>query len=196
LDFSIKLWNVNTGMLINTLSGHTGFVYSVAFSPDGTKLASGSGDKTIKLWNVSTEALLKTIEFDKGGSPNSLCFNNNGNKIAVGGGEKNYLRIYDVTINGVSDNRNIIPISFILSQSYPNPFNPSTVISYQLPVNSFVTLKIYNSLGQEVKTLIEKIQLAGRYTIEWNPGNQPSGIYYYRLQAGKYSEMKKMVFIR
>jgi WD40 repeat protein len=86
--------------------------------------------------------------------------------------------------------------NYTLYQNYPNPFNPSTVISYQLPVNSYVSLKIYNTLGQEVQTLIDKQQLAGNYDIEWSPRTLPSGVYFYRLQTEKFSEIKKTLYIR
>jgi hypothetical protein len=85
---------------------------------------------------------------------------------------------------------------YALYQNYPNPFNPSTFISYQLPVNSYVSLKIYNTLGQEVRTLVDEYKQTGSYSIEWKPENIPSGVYFYRLQIEKFSEMKKMLYIR
>jgi photosystem II stability/assembly factor-like uncharacterized protein len=85
---------------------------------------------------------------------------------------------------------------YALWQNYPNPFNPSTVISYQLPVNSYVSLKIYNTLGQEVQTLVNEYKQTGSYSIEWKPDNLPSGVYFYRIQAEKYNEIKKMIYIR
>lgn len=95
-----------------------------------------------------------------------------------------------------------IPKEFALEQNYPNPFNPSTVIRYQLPVQSSVSLKIYNLLGQEVRTLVEENENAGYKSVEWFPGGEPSGVYYYRLRAkaadgtGKaFVRVKKMLLI-
>ncbi len=92
---------------------------------------------------------------------------------------------------------------FYLSQNYPNPFNPSTIISYQLPINSFVNLKIYNVLGQEVTTLVNKDQLAGQYKVKFDASNLPdgrhglaSGVYVCRIQAGSFVQAKKMVFLK
>ena len=99
---------------------------------------------------------------------------------------------------------NVVPKHFALSQNYPNPFNPLTVIVYQLPIESHVTLKIYNVLGQEVATLMEGILDAGFKRKEWAASNFPSGVYIYSLvanaipsgRAGSFVATKKMFLIR
>jgi Ca-activated chloride channel family protein len=88
------------------------------------------------------------------------------------------------------------PVSFQLAQNYPNPFNPSTTISYSLPKTAIVMLRIFNTLGQEVALLVYERKEAGIYQVTWNASNVPSGIYFYRLQAGEYVETKKMVLLR
>ena len=93
------------------------------------------------------------------------------------------------------------PSIFLLSQSYPNPFNQSTVINYQLPDPRHVSLKVYNITGQEVRTLVNEIKPAGFYSIAWtgqdnNDKKVSSGIYYYRLIAGPDQSYKRMIFIR
>ena len=89
-----------------------------------------------------------------------------------------------------------LPNQFALNQNYPNPFNPSTVISYQLPVNSDVTLKIYDVLGKEVTTLVNEDKPAGSYQIDFNAGGLSSGIYFYRLQAGDFVQTRKMILLK
>jgi hypothetical protein len=89
-----------------------------------------------------------------------------------------------------------IPISFSLDQNYPNPFNPTTEIHYQLPENSFVTLKVYDILGREVATLINERQNVGNYSVTFNAGHLSSGVYLYRLQAGAYSNTKKLLLVK
>jgi 2',3'-cyclic-nucleotide 2'-phosphodiesterase (5'-nucleotidase family) len=84
----------------------------------------------------------------------------------------------------------------VLSQSYPNPFNPSTTISYTLPVNGIVMLKIYNSLGQEVVTLINGQSTAGTHEVVWDASKFASGVYFYRLQTASYTETKKMYLLK
>jgi photosystem II stability/assembly factor-like uncharacterized protein len=89
-----------------------------------------------------------------------------------------------------------LPTTYSLSQNYPNPFNPSTIISYQLPINGNVSLKIFNSLGQVVETLINKEMPAGSYTQQWNAAGMPSGIYFYTLHAGNFIQTNKMIFMK
>ena len=89
-----------------------------------------------------------------------------------------------------------IPKEYSLSQNYPNPFNPSTIINYQLPKQAHMTLKIYDILGREVKTLVDEIKNAGNYKIEFNASNLSSGIYFYRLQSNSFSQTKKLILLK
>ena len=104
-----------------------------------------------------------------------------------------------VTASGVTATTGIeqdgVPISFELKQNYPNPFNPSTTISYSLPKTANVSLRIFNTLGQEVALLLSEPRSPGYYQVQWN-ANVPSGIYFYRLQAGEFVETKKMILSR
>lgn len=90
----------------------------------------------------------------------------------------------------------IIPARFMLQQNYPNPFNPVTNIEFSIPNVEFVTLKIYNTLGQEVVKLISERLTAGTYKYEWDASGLASGVYLYRIEAGDYLEVKKMVLIK
>jgi hypothetical protein len=88
------------------------------------------------------------------------------------------------------------PNQFRLYQNYPNPFNPSTQISFNLPKPEFVTLEIYNTLGQKIETLLNKAMKAGQHEVEFNAQNLSSGIYFYRIEAGEFQDVKKMVLLR
>jgi hypothetical protein len=88
------------------------------------------------------------------------------------------------------------PKEFSLSQNYPNPFNPSTAISFNLPSRTFVSLRIYDALGREVSILVSEELSAGIYVQEWNASNLPSGVYFYRLQAGSFVNTKKLLLIK
>jgi hypothetical protein len=102
-------------------------------------------------------------------------------------------------INKISEN---IPSAFSLSQNYPNPFNPSTKIKFDVPNSPFevdkgdVKLVVYYALGIEITTLVNGTLSPGTYETEWNASNYASGIYYYRLISGDYSETKKMILIK
>ncbi|MCX6149168.1 MAG: Ig-like domain-containing protein [Ignavibacteriales bacterium] len=106
------------------------------------------------------------------------------------------LRIVKKAWTGVDDNELALPSKFLLKQNYPNPFNPTTIIRYQLPENSFITLKIFDVLGREVSTLVEGNKQAGSYSISFEANSLPSGIYIYQLKAEKFSDSKKMLLIR
>jgi len=89
-----------------------------------------------------------------------------------------------------------LPSNFVLKQNYPNPFNPTTKISWQSPVGSHQTLKVYDVLGNEVATLLDEYREAGRYEVEFNASNLSSGIYFYKLTVGSFVETKKMILLR
>jgi endo-1,4-beta-xylanase len=99
-------------------------------------------------------------------------------------------------ITGVTNDETMLPQKFVLNQNYPNPFNPSTVISYQLPVSSKVTLKVYDMLGKEVTTLVDTKQAAGTYKKEWNAAKLASGVYFYRIQTETFTSTKKLILMK
>jgi hypothetical protein len=90
----------------------------------------------------------------------------------------------------------LTPDKFDLSQNFPNPFNPSTLIKYQLPKSSHVTIKVYNVLGDEVAILVNEEKPAGNYEVNFSSGKLSSGTYFYRIQAGSFVETKKMILMK
>jgi hypothetical protein len=99
-------------------------------------------------------------------------------------------------ITSVEEVRTSVPEGHSLEQNYPNPFNPSTKIRFSLPKSGYVTLKVYDVLGREVETLVQGERAAGSYSVEWTPNNLASGVYLYRIQAGAYTETKKLMLLR
>ena len=97
------------------------------------------------------------------------------------------------TYTAVFERQSLLPKGFELHQNYPNPFNPSTTIRFNLPKSSFVTLKIFDTLGKEIATLINEKKSSGEYTIEWNGKKLPSGTYMYQLRAGEFAETRKLI---
>jgi len=99
--------------------------------------------------------------------------------------------------SGMEDNLLVrVPKDYKLFQNYPNPFNPSTTISYNIPKEGYVTLKVYSVAGKEVATISDGEQNQGRHNITFDGSNLASGIYFYRLQAGNYAESKKMILLK
>jgi len=99
-------------------------------------------------------------------------------------------------LTDIADEQMPMPNNFVLFQNYPNPFNPSTVISYQLAVGSFVTLKVYDVLGNEVETLVNEFKPTGSYEIPFYAGNLSSGVYFSQLRQNNSLLTKKMIFLR
>jgi hypothetical protein len=89
-----------------------------------------------------------------------------------------------------------IPTEYNLIQNFPNPFNPATIIKYQIPELGLVTLKVYDALGSEIATLVNEEKPIGNYTVEFDATELSSGIYFYRIQAGSFVQTKKMVLLR
>jgi photosystem II stability/assembly factor-like uncharacterized protein len=105
-----------------------------------------------------------------------------------------------MTLNGgvstIENENNNIPAEFILMQNYPNPFNSSTTFSFSLPSQSFVSLKVFDLAGRVVATVVSETNQAGNYSKQWDASNLSSGIYFYTLQAGSFSDTKKIVLLK
>ncbi len=149
--------------------------------PIEIKINYAAGDTTIKLFNnAQIQEYLINLPY----KPMSIIFDPD-NWIL-----KDVLSI----INGVEGED--YPSEFFLSQNYPNPFNPITTIQYQIPQLSFVTLKVYDVIGNELVTLVNEEQSLGYYSIKFDATIFSSGIYFYQLQAGSFIETKKMVLMK
>ena len=96
--------------------------------------------------------------------------------------------------NGAEGSRK--PLEYSLSQNYPNPFNPTTVIQFQIANFGFVSLKVYDMLGREAAVLVSEYRHSGVYSVQWNAATYSSGIYFYRLQTGSFTETKKFVLLK
>jgi len=133
---------------------------------------TGSGDVTLDAPTVTLKNLVFVIE----------------------GGE--LLVLSQTTAVNVKSEELVIPNEFVMNQNYPNPFNPNTTIDYQIPELSFVTLKVYDVLGNEVATLVNGEKPIGNYEVNFNAIGLPSGIYFYKLNAGDFVETKKMILLK
>ena len=134
-------------------------------------------------------------------NPKALALDNQGNLFVTGSSDVGDWNVsttikYTQTPTGVEPEILNRPTEYKLSQNYPNPFNPKTNIELSIPKSEFVTLKIYNILGEEVAVLVSEKLAAGQYKYDWDAGNIASGVYFYRIQAGDYVDVKKMVFMK
>jgi hypothetical protein len=100
------------------------------------------------------------------------------------------------TLVGIKPNNNSLPNAYKLKQNFPNPFNPITTIGYDIKQTGNVTLKIYDELGREIRTLVNGTQNAGSYEVQWDAAGYASGIYYYKLQSAGFTETRKMALIK
>ncbi len=118
-----------------------------------------------------------------------IPLNGNGEISLFAQPEQLYLKVTDHNVTS-------LPEAFALKQNYPNPFNPITQIFYELPVDCYVTLRVYDALGREVATVLDEFQKAGYRSSTFDAGNLPSGFYFYKLQAGGFVDVKKMLILR
>lgn len=100
------------------------------------------------------------------------------------------------TISAVNKDIDLAPKTYSISQNFPNPFNPSTVITYSIPVSSNVIINVYNVLGELITTLVNENQEAGIYKVNFDAQGLSNGVYFYKIQAGNYTETKKMLLLK
>ena len=105
------------------------------------------------------------------------------------------MKAIDFNLTTVNETNDIVR-NFQLQQNYPNPFNPTTTIKYQIPELSFVTIKVYDVLGNKIATLVNEEKPTGSYEVEFDAIGLPSGIYFYRLQAYDFTQTKKMLLLK
>lgn len=131
---------------------------------------------------------------------NCMAIDSTGKIYVTGGSDSpnntDYFTIQYIQVIGIEPISTEAPKSFSLSQNYPNPFNPATKINFGVPIRSFAEIIIYNSLGQEITQIVNQELAPGIYSVDWNASNYPSGVYFYRLTAGDYSETKKMILMK
>lgn len=193
-------------------SNYLDYAYSIALDDLGNSYVTGATEMSTYDFDYAT------IKYDSDGNEkwvikyngtgelndyaNSVCVDNSGYVYVTGfsagvGTGFDFATIkYTQTPSSMEENPENIPAVFKLYENYPNPFNPSTVISYQLPIGGNVMLKVFDVLGNEIATLVDEYKSAGKYEDEWNAVEFPSGVYFYQLKAGGLIQTKKMILIK
>ncbi len=211
-SFSVKMQTVSDTTLANWLStGWTEVYTNSAYTPPG------SGLQYIELaapfyWN-GTGSLVVEICFDNaawssnstvaGTTQTNLVKHNHVDGSAgctltatsTASTRPNVCLVIN-TATGVNNQGTTVPQVYSLSQNYPNPFNPSTKINFAIPKQGLVTMKIYDVLGREVRTLVNEVKNAGNYTVDFNASELSSGVYFYKLESQGFSDIKKMMLIK
>ncbi len=142
------------------------------------------------LWSVN---IYDNADFDM---VHDLASAQMANILAMGAANVNCPVVENESSNDVEQFNNSIPEGFTLEQNYPNPFNPSTTIRFSIPETELVTLKVYNSIGQQVADLVNEELPTGNYTVNWDAENVSSGMYFYTLKTSSFSDTKKMILLK
>ncbi len=119
-----------------------------------------------------------------------------GNYLVAGTNNGVWRRPLSEIVTSVELSSSPLPDRFMLEQNFPNPFNPRTTIQYSIPHGGWMQLKIFNVLGREVATLVNEVKQPGTYTVQWDASGMPSGVYYYRMQAGTYTKTRRLILLK
>ncbi len=204
-DGTIRLWDTESGQLKATFQGPAGEGFSLAFSPDGSTLASGSSkDNTVRLWDTESGQIKATLEGHMNHVTSVVFLPDGPIPILASGSRDGTILLWDLSpysIPTATEEETEVP--FLLSRTsleanYPNPFNSSTYIPYRLAGSGPVRLVIFNTIGQPVRTLVDELQAAGVYQVQWDGRDGrgervATGVYLYRLQEGPVARVRKML---
>ncbi|MCU0372421.1 MAG: C25 family cysteine peptidase, partial [Ignavibacteria bacterium] len=213
--FMIKMQTVSS----SSISGFTSSGWTTVY--DGTYAVSGSGWQMVALqtpfyWNGTGNLLIEicfnnssyTSNTSVNGTPATGRVAHNHSDLSSGNGctditspGSSYTALPNImlvinTMTGTQHVSTELPKEYSLMQNYPNPFNPVTKINFALPKQGFVSLKIYDVLGREVSTLVNEVRQAGAYSVDFDASHLSSGVYFYRLESGSFSDIKRMILVK
>lgn len=176
------------------------FTYAPATISTTITTDISAGSQTIEVTSTEGFSIGDNIVINRGGAnEESNIITGFGSLILQSPLQFNHLageRIINTTATSVEEKYSNILNNFSLSQNFPNPFNPSTKIRYSITQSGLVTLKVYDVLGTEIETLVNEEKPVGNYELNWKATNLPSGVYFYRLQAGSFVQTRKMILLK
>jgi hypothetical protein len=173
------------------------FIVTVGFKKNGVVMGAGAFQATAA--QTTYREFVANVVYSTGETPDTAIIGiliGNSSAVHVGSTFTVDDLAYGPIVNGVKEIAGNVPFSFTLEQNFPNPFNPTTKIQFQIPETHFVTLKVYNLLGQEIATLVNEQLLSGRYRAEFDASNLSSGTYVYRLHAGQFIDAKRLMVVK
>jgi len=171
----------------NTISNHKQVMRKMLPSPSG---------KSFSINPNETISIVQSIDIETNWDADSLSVvvfvQSSGLKTVY---QSETIKYSDLVVSN-DDNANQIPEEFILEQNYPNPFNPSSTIKFSIPTSEFVTLKVFDILGNEVAALVNENKLSGTYEVLFSAARLSGGVYFYQLKAGEFLQTKKMILMK
>jgi hypothetical protein len=203
----VRSYQVNQGQTISQFDtlhwdGFGPFGCDSNYIPGSTKLFSFREKDSVDWFNMNPSNITIPI-FGEGVIESIITGDTTGNDFVYLIEEAQYasrcffFRIEQNVITGIEDEiESYIPNEYKLEQNYPNPFNPATTIQFSIPEQSFVRLEVFNALGENISILVSEELNVGSYKYEWNADGISSGIYFYKLNTNKFSEMKKLILLK
>jgi len=181
--------NTSLTPLLDWDSSAASMTYRLRISTDSNFaiLVIDTGNITITSFNVPFGKLWPNIKY---------YWKVNGNNTCITGPYSAAWNFRTMNVSGLTQNGNTVPKVFKLYNNYPNPFNPVTQIKFDIPADNFVEIKLYNILGEEVKTLVSEYKEAGSYNYRYYPEGLASGVYIYKIKAGNFTDVKKLVLLK
>lgn len=173
-----------------------GYIYSTAFTVNKIYRTSMSGDTVTFAGTGSSGQINGPVMSATFSNPNGIAASPSGDTLYISDYGTRSLRLITDVSSGIINTGTSVPTGFELMQNYPNPFNPSTNIKFAIPFKEAVLIKVYDTLGGEVSTIVNETLPAGTYRANFNAGNLSSGTYFVRLISGSFSETKKMTLIK
>ncbi|MEJ2506861.1 MAG: T9SS type A sorting domain-containing protein [Ignavibacteriaceae bacterium] len=172
------------------------YVTSIDIDSKGSKWISTHGGGIYKYDDINWINFNPDNSFLKIRNVISIKIDANDNKYIGSGGDGLFIYNEEGIVISVDEKTETTTNSYELSQNYPNPFNPITSIKYQIPEDGMVTLKIYDILGKEVKTLVNEQKSAGRYEVRFDAADLATGVYLYKLNVNNFASVKKMLLVK
>lgn len=205
--FAAKYNSSGSPQWVNTLNiGGSETIYQISRDASsniylaGKTNAFGNGEDFLTLSYDPAGSFRWMMSYNYSGTQNDIAVktipDNSGNVYVIGTSFNDYATIKYSSVSGIQPVNSNSPSEFSLEQNYPNPFNPSTKINFSIPVNSFVSLKIFDINGREVSDLVNEMLDAGVYNVTFNASRLVSGLYFCRLSAGSFTDTKKLILIK
>jgi len=198
-----NIYKINPGnhVVVDTLVatyGGAGRPFGLTIVPNATAgklIVADDHNDSVNEYEFLTSSWINQWSSNPAVYPCGLAFDPATGRLWESCWSKDSIYVFDV-VTGIEHEQETMPSNYHLSQNFPNPFNPETTIRYGVPKSSRVSLTVMDVLGRQVATLVNEVKPAGNYQIDWNSSAWSSGIYFYRLQAGGFTEIRKMVLMK